>query len=64
MTDLTCEEAAEALGIPRAQLRRWAAQRAVGFEAGPKYAGRNWFEPEYREIDLEAWLEPSQRKPK
>lgn len=47
---LTPEEAALILGVPAAQLKRWAWDRV-----GPKNSGTKW-KPRYQEADLRAWL--------
>lgn len=57
---LTAAEAAEQYGIPAAQLKRWAAQKAVGFQAGPKFVG-SWLHPKYRAEDLDEWMAEAKR---
>jgi len=47
---LTPDEAAPIVGVPAAQLKRWAWDRV-----GPKNSGTR-HKPKYREEDLRAWL--------
>lgn len=56
MEILTTLEASARIGVPETQLRRFAAQRAVGFKSGPEYIGSDWLNPKYRDEDLEKWL--------
>ena len=54
---MNINEASTHLGIPVAQLKSWAAQRAVGFnQSGPAYIG-HWRKPEYNQQDLDEWKE-------
>jgi hypothetical protein len=46
---LTPDEAAPIVGVPAAQLKRWAWDRV-----GPKNSGTR-HKPKYREEDLRAW---------
>lgn len=48
---LTPEEAAPILGVPAAQLARWAWDRV-----GPKNSGTR-YKPRYREEDLREWAD-------
>lgn len=59
---MTLHEASTHLGIPVAQLKSWAAQRAVGFITGPEYIG-HWRKPEYNKDELDNWRNNLARKP-
>lgn len=52
---LTPEQASEKIGVPAAQLKRWACTNQ-----GPRNAG-NWLTPKYEEADLEEWLASKER---
>jgi hypothetical protein len=48
---LTPEQAAPLIGVPAAQLKRWAWDRV-----GPKNSGTR-YKPRYREEDLREWVD-------
>ncbi len=52
--EFSCEEASKRLGVPEAQLKRWAAQRQAGIQAGPPFTG-SYFQPKYDSKDLADW---------
>lgn len=51
---LSVKQAAALLGVPIAQLLRWAAQREAGLIAGPPFIG-SWMQPRYDAKELAAW---------